>query len=121
VPDGEKQLSLFTQIASSQIGSSPQLTWVSALGHKQTFAVQNGMSALPPKADICSAPANVRFVPIADIATLFDHLIGAQQERFRDRKPERFGSLDVDYQLEFCWLLDRKIRWSRALQNLVDV
>jgi hypothetical protein len=25
---------------------------MSALGHKQTFAVQNGMSALPPKPDI---------------------------------------------------------------------
>ena len=25
------------------------------------------MSALPPKADSCSAPAHVRFVPIADI------------------------------------------------------
>ena len=28
---------------------------MSALGHKQTFAMQNGMSALPPKADMCSA------------------------------------------------------------------
>ena len=28
---------------------------MSALGQKQTFAVQNGMSALPPKADMCSA------------------------------------------------------------------
>ena len=28
---------------------------MSALGHKQTFAVQNVMSALPPKADMCSA------------------------------------------------------------------
>ena len=28
---------------------------VSALGHKQTFAVQNGMSALHPKADMCGA------------------------------------------------------------------
>ena len=26
---------------------------MSALGQKRTFAVQNGMSALPPKADIC--------------------------------------------------------------------
>jgi antibiotic biosynthesis monooxygenase (ABM) superfamily enzyme len=26
------------------------------------------MSALPPKADICTAQANVRFGPIADIA-----------------------------------------------------
>jgi hypothetical protein len=41
---------------------------MSALGQKQTYAVQNVMSALPPIADICSAQADVRFVPIADIA-----------------------------------------------------
>ena len=40
---------------------------MSALGHKQTFAVQNVMSVLPPKADSCSAQADVRFVPKADI------------------------------------------------------
>ena len=40
---------------------------MSALGHKQTFAMQNGMSALPPKADMCSALAHVRFVPKADM------------------------------------------------------
>ena len=40
---------------------------MSALGQKQTFAVQKDMSALPPKADICSALGDVRFVPIADI------------------------------------------------------
>ena len=45
---------------------------MSALGHKQTFAVQNVMSALPPKADIRSALAHVRFVPIADIGTAGD-------------------------------------------------
>jgi len=28
------------------------------------------MSALPPKADMCGAKRDVRFVPIADIATL---------------------------------------------------
>jgi hypothetical protein len=49
---------------------------MSALGHKQTFAVQKVMSALPPKADMCSALANVCFGPIADIG-LFDHLVGA--------------------------------------------
>jgi hypothetical protein len=31
------------------------------------YAVQKQMSAIPPKADICSALAGVRFVPIADI------------------------------------------------------
>ena len=30
---------------------------MSALGHKRTFALQNGMSALPPKADMGSALA----------------------------------------------------------------
>ena len=42
---------------------------MSALGHKQTFACKNVMSALPPKADMCSATRHVRFVPIADIET----------------------------------------------------
>jgi hypothetical protein len=41
---------------------------MSALGQKQTFAVQKGMSALPPKADMCGAAWDVRFGPIADIA-----------------------------------------------------
>jgi hypothetical protein len=36
------------------------LVAMSALGQKQTFAMQNGMSALPPKADIPSAERNVR-------------------------------------------------------------
>ena len=42
-------------------------TQMSALGQKQTFAVQQFMSALPSKADICSANRNVRFGPKADI------------------------------------------------------
>ena len=33
---------------------------MSALGHKQTFAVQNVMSALSPKADIPYGSRNVR-------------------------------------------------------------
>ena len=37
---------------------------MSALGQKQTCAAQKVMSALPPKADMCSALAHVRFVPI---------------------------------------------------------
>jgi hypothetical protein len=40
---------------------------MSALGQKRTWAVQNAMSALPPKADTCGAKSDVRFVPIADI------------------------------------------------------
>jgi hypothetical protein len=40
---------------------------MSALGQKQTCAVQEAMSALPPKADMCSAAVHVRFGPKADI------------------------------------------------------
>ncbi|MGA7334224.1 MAG: hypothetical protein WBX77_21205, partial [Pseudolabrys sp.] len=42
-------------------------TQTSALGHKRTFATQKGMSALPPKAGMCSATRYDRFLPIADI------------------------------------------------------
>jgi hypothetical protein len=53
---------------------------MSALGQKQTYAVQNVMSTLPPKADMCSAPALVCFGPIADSCTAakFDNLVDVQ-------------------------------------------
>ena len=40
---------------------------MSALGQKQTYALQNAMSALPPKADMCGAGTHVCFGPKADI------------------------------------------------------
>jgi len=53
---------------------------MSALGQKQTFSGVWAMSALPPKADIGTHSRNVRFVLIADIARLFDHLVGAGEK-----------------------------------------
>jgi hypothetical protein len=41
---------------------------MSALGQKQTSALQKAMSALALKADMCGATRDVCFVPIADIA-----------------------------------------------------
>jgi hypothetical protein len=46
---------------------SDLLTKMSALGHKQTFAMQKGMSALPPKADMSVATGDVCYGPIANI------------------------------------------------------
>jgi hypothetical protein len=40
---------------------------MSALGQKRTCAMQNGMSALPLKADVCGANRHVCFGPIADM------------------------------------------------------
>jgi hypothetical protein len=71
---------------------------MSALGQKRTFAVQNAMSALPPKADMCSALGDVRLVPIADdVAKLLDHLVGTIKQRRRHSKPERLGGLQVNH------------------------
>jgi hypothetical protein len=41
----------------------------SALAQKQTCALQLGMSALPPKADMCGATRDVRFGPKAGMPT----------------------------------------------------
>ena len=45
---------------------------MSALGQKQTSRLLEGMSALPPKADIGTQTWNVRFVPKADISAQTD-------------------------------------------------
>ena len=52
---------------------------MSALGQKRTFCDAGVMSALPPKADMCGALADVRFVPKADIRS-YDHLIGETEQ-----------------------------------------
>ena len=75
---------------------------MSALGHKRTFCDAAGMSALPPKADICSAQADVRFVPIADIAKnliclLLDYFIGIREQRRRDSEAQRLRGLGIDH------------------------
>ena len=60
---------------------------------KRTCALQNGMSALIPIADMCGAKRDVRFVPIADIDRLFNHLVGAPNKCVGDSYAERFSSL----------------------------
>ena len=76
---------------------------MSALGQKQTCAAHKVMSAIPPKADICSAKAYVRFVPKADIAPpLLDHLtltpiaghdVRCAERRLRENAPLKFWSV----------------------------
>ena len=69
---------------------------MSALGLKRTFAMQNGMSALPPIADMCSTTRDVRFVPKADIASLIDDFVGAGQQWRWHGEPELFCGLEID-------------------------
>jgi hypothetical protein len=75
-------------------------------GSKADIAMQNGMSALTPKADMCGAPGHVRFVPIADIRS-FDEHVHAAQKCFWNRQAYGLRSLEIDYQLELRGLLYR--------------
>src|SRR5262249_30184102 len=45
-------------------------SWRRPQHQKQTFAAQNSISALPPKADMCGALAHVCFGPEADMRLL---------------------------------------------------
>src|SRR5207253_5839963 len=53
--------------------------------------------------------------------TSFNHLVDAQQERFRNLQPDRLCGRQIDDEVELSRLLDRKISRLRPAQNLVDV
>ena len=88
---------------------------MSALGQKQTFAVQKSMSALLLKADMCSANAACLLCAKSGLMhrskyqPLFDHLVGAGEERRRHGEAERFGGLHIDRQLKFGRCLHRQV------------
>src|SRR5262245_23388090 len=84
------------------------------------------MSALLPKADMCSALAHVCFGPIADIGTtlarqLLDHLVGDLLQMYRYVEAQRLGGLHIDHQLKLRWLHDRQVGGLRALEYFCDV
>src|SRR5262249_30126785 len=51
---------------------------------------------------------------------LFDHLVGAGDERRRHREAKRLGGLEIDNEFELCGLLDRQIGGLNSLENFVD-
>ena|SRR6186713_1348224 len=91
---------------------------MSAKGHKQIYAPQKAMSALPPKADVCGALACVCYGPIADIE-LFNDLTGNLLNVSGYRQAQSLCGSQVDQQFEFCRLLHRDVAWVCALQDFV--
>ena len=91
---------------------------MSALGHKETFAVQKAMSALPPKADMCSALAYVRFVPIADIDRSITSTVSDDLVNFNRRRTQPPG---IDRQPCRHWACSKsQLRLAGSLLLLVD-
>ena len=60
-------------------------------------------------------------VGVLPVRNSFDDLVGAGEDRWRDRQAERLGSREVDDQLECRWLLHRQIDGLGALEDLPDV
>jgi hypothetical protein len=52
---------------------------------------------------------------------LFDHLVGASEERGRDGDAEGFGSFGVDGQLELDRTLNGQFAWISSLQNAINI
>src|SRR5262245_25360883 len=83
-------------------------------------------TALPPKADIAERNHHVRFVPKGDIRSaaksrLFNHLVGAREQRRRHVDAKHLRSLEIDHQLELGRPLDRQVRRLSALENLPGI
>jgi hypothetical protein len=69
---------------------------MSQLGQIRKSGRATRPSALPSRTDIVSVITHVSKVPNADSRTatnssVFDHLVGEQQDRFRDGEPERLA------------------------------
>ena len=117
---------------------------MSALGQKQTCALQNlmsalppiatakadmpqmVMSALPPKAEMCGATGDVRFGPIADSCTaakgtLFDHVIDDGENAGRNGEAECPCGREVDNELEFGRLHHRQVSGLGALKDAAAI
>ena len=58
------------------------------------------------KADMCSALAHVRFVPIATLRS-FEQFVGAGEYGRRNCEAQCFRGLEVDHELVFGWRLCR--------------
>ena len=80
------------------------------------------MSALPPKADICSATRYVCFVPIARASAGYSITSSARESRAGEHgEAERLSGFEIDHELELGRLLHRQVGGLSAPENFVNV
>jgi hypothetical protein len=116
---------LLKRTGSAILKSGPSSVRLECL--RSVIAKQSTLSTtgplLPLIADVWTDPDFVATGQLRDscaATSLFDHLVGARDERGWDREPESLRGLQVNHEIELGWLLDRKLRRSGALQDLVN-
>ena len=88
------------------------LPCTAAIAVEPNFTLVLGVRSRRPKRVIggrCRhgiANANVTII-VGLQPALLDHLVGAQQERLRDRQPERLAGLEIDNQFKLRRVLHR--------------
>jgi hypothetical protein len=92
------------------------------LGSKRKCRRFHLISALPHKADINCRDCQVRFVPKAEVAASFDHLVGQSKERRRYFDANCAGGLQIDRERQQRGVL----KWWQisnfcAFQNAVSI
>src|SRR5690348_12294616 len=55
------------------------------------------------------------------VSKLFDHFIRSREHVRWYRQADLLRRLEIDYELEFPWLLDRQVSRLGALQDLINV
>src|SRR5262249_16937718 len=70
---------------------------------------------------MCVPLNRAAYLAVFQMALSLDHLVGTQQNRDRDRDTDRLGSFQVNAELEFGGLLNRKVSGFRSFKDLVDV
>src|SRR5262249_45143453 len=57
----------------------------------------------------------------AAILSLFDHLVGLRKQRRRHGEADRLGGLEVDHEIERCWLHHWKFGGPFAFENSASI
>src|SRR5215472_11736968 len=73
-----------------------------------------------PRPDAENFGGEVSWWPLPP-ASLFDHLVGAGEQRRRNLKAERLGGCQIDDELELGRLHHRQIGWLGAFQNAAGI
>jgi hypothetical protein len=97
---------------------------ISGSGEFRSSPPKDFCNTIPYRTDIIGQAGHVRKVPISGLihrskTRLFDHLVGELLQLQGHLKAERFGCREVDNQIEFSWLLYRKLAGLGSAQYLI--